>query len=64
MLGAMELRSALLPPSDARLRELAELIGEGLDRLSNEAPHAVASDVSARAGIEISGRTSTAGPGP
>jgi hypothetical protein len=51
----MELRSALLPPSHARLQELPEVIGEAFDRLSNETPDAVASDISDRVGIEISG---------
>jgi hypothetical protein len=51
----MQLRSALLPPSDARLEELADVMREAFDRLSKEAPDEVASDVSDRVGIEISG---------
>jgi len=51
----MQLRSELLPPSDARLGELTEIVSDGYDRLRYDAPDDVASAMSRRAGIAISG---------
>ena len=51
----MKLRAPLLPPSDARQKELAGVIERAFGRLSTEPPDDVAADVSGCVGIEMSG---------